>query len=120
MEVDLCGFLKAVHTQTQEDNGAVREHFAVVRLNRDQPEVIMRQVMNMREDGNWLWASGDRYEESGLISRFGDPTAVVDLLRLAAGQSGASVPALLQSLHALQGDDQLVARAISQLEELSA
>jgi len=109
VEIELLDVLKAVHTQTEEDGGAVQEHFSVIRLDRAQPEVLMRHAI-----------TSEGHEQHGHTSYFGDPSAVVTLMRLASERSGANASALLQSLRTLQGTDQQVTRAISQLEELSA
>jgi len=115
VEIELLDMLRATNMQTMEEGSTlVREHFAVVRLDRDQPEVMLRQVMIMNG------SEDEHYEQAGLVSSFGDSAAVVDLMRMIAERSGVSVSTLLQSLHTLQGPDELVARAISQLEELSA
>jgi len=113
VEIDFLDLLRAVRMQTVlEGSTLVQEHFAVVRLDRDRPEVIFRQVMNGTD--------GDPYEQTGLVSSFGDPAAVVDLMRTVAERSGASTSTLLRSMYALQGSNELAATAISQLEELNA
>lgn len=115
VEIDLLDLLKAVCERSEEESGAVREYFAVMRLDRARPEVIFRQVTTP------LGLGGDGYEQAGLASSFGDPAAVVGLLHAAAERSGASALALMQSLRTVPtGDDELVVHAVCQLEEIAA
>lgn len=116
VEIDLLDLIKVVCVRSEEDSGAVKEYFAVMRLDRAQPEVLLRQVTTPLGG-----QEGHASIQEGLASSFGDASAVLDLLNVAADRSGAtSAPALLQSVRTLPGDDQLVARAVDLLQEIAA
>jgi len=116
VEIDLLDLVKVVCVRTEEESGAVKEYFAVMRLDRTQPEVLIRRVTTPLGGQEGLASN-----QEGLASSFGDASAVVDLLNAAAERSdAASALAFLQSLHSLANDDQLVGRAVGQLEELAA
>lgn len=112
VEVDMLDTIKAIVTRTEEDYGTVREHFSVVRLDRDRPEFILRQVTTPLGD--------DALGQEGHASSFGDPSAVADLLDVAAERSGSSASMLVQALQTVQGDDRLVHRAVAHLESITA
>jgi len=119
VEIDVLDVLRAVCERTEEEGGAVREHYAVIRLDCEQPEVIMRQVTILMQVTTPLGLGGDGYEQVGHISSFGDPASVGALLHAAGERYGASALSLLTSIHTVLADDQLVARVVDQLEELS-
>jgi len=113
VEIDVANLLRAIVCRTEEEHGVVKEYLCVARLDRRQPEMMLRRVTTHQ-------LGGDALDQQGHASSFGDPLAVADLFRRVAERAGSGADAVIRALHTVQGDDPLVARAVEALEELTA
>lgn len=113
VELQVPDVMTATMVKSEQSNGVVREHFAVSRqLDGERPEIVLRHVSTAFGD--------DALGQYGHASSFGDRSAVVALVRKAAERAGVSAATFVTSLHAVQGEDNLVAKAVCNLADVTA